>query len=292
MPQTGETTFWAKDGIDYNIEEGQTGLISESVGQTTSGVGVVCELDYDAYEKWKQEMLGYSVITARLERVLPEPCGWDSNLYAMQIDRTESIKGSQLGETLGATDWPSYARVKAQVQFAAPLYQVREDNDIIYEHERYCIWERKLSAENLQLPGGAYIFPSDGRQVAQTAIMVSRTIELRCTWLDVPVLPYANISNCMNHINSAAITLNGVSYAAETLLFRGVDEKQRRNPFGRYTYDATYVFLHKADGNTWQQLLRKSAAGAMVYEAPTADGTVGGTKIYGTAAFLQLWDVS
>ena len=289
MPITGSTTPEDKDGITYELDV-DVGGVSERVGQETSGITVECVVEYEAAEKWKQEMVGYSSGTTgtKIHRVLPEKCGWDDNLYCMQLDRTQSIRGASLSETLGESDWPTFETLRYNATFAAPMYEVLEDDQITDERERFCIWERRLTAENEKIPGGGFKFPSDNKIVEQVAIKVARVIELRCTWVDTPVAPYSTIKACANRINAAAITLNGIEYDTETVLFKGMDEKRRRNPFAQFTYDLVYTLLIRADGRTWNELWRVDAAGDVVYEAPE---DAAGNKIYRTADLTALWRV-
>ncbi len=291
MPVTGSTTPGDKWDIVYGVGV-LPDEIEERAGQETSGLSIDCEVAAADRSLWFQDMLGWAIADAAsptgMRRVLPERCGLEDyeDHYCMQLDRTATIRGSSVDEVLLDEDWPTFERLRYRASFVRPLYAILEDDPAeTDESYRYCIWERKLTAENEKIPGGGFHF-ADNQVVEQVAIRVGRCFEIRCTWVDVPEVPLTRITNCINRINNAALTLNDVTYATETVLFKGVDEKRRRNAYGGYTYDITYTFLVRADGRTWNELWRVNAAGNVVYEAPT---DAAGNKIYSTVSLAQLW---
>lgn len=285
MPTTGTTSADVKTGISYEIGILETDF-KEDYNQTTSGTTAVCTVDFDSAGAWLHEMLGYSSRDGiYLKRVLPEKCSWNDNQYAMSAQLLRSLTPAGFD----ANGWTNYEKCVYAVQFAAPLYTILDDQETGgAEYKRFVVWTRSGQATNVKIPGASYVFPSDSKPLEEVGVMTGGTTSLEAKWLDVPYVNIAMFQTLLNKVNTSAVTWDGVEYAAETVLFQSWKEQKKVNPFGRLTADLTFNFVIRSDkrgstARTWNTFWRKSATGGITLEAPTADGTVGGSKVFEAA---------
>jgi hypothetical protein len=194
--------------------------------------------------------------------------------------------------TVNSVGWPTYQIESFQATYAIPLYAVLEDDEVTYEHERFCIWRSKITAQNEKIPGGGFQFvsatASERVKVSEVGVKTGRRMDLTCKWLDVPFFDYEFYKTLANTINSAAVTWNGVTYDAETVLLTGIDHEPRVNGVGLRTNDITFSFSVVSDGRTWNKFWKSGSAG---YVEISSDGTSGGTKPFTTADLNTLWKV-
>lgn len=291
---TGQTSTADKTAIGYAVGHD----IQETDDPQTTGYAVTLTVEGSDSPAFVYEMLGYGEVlnigtpTAKLHRVLPEPCGRDSRAYCVKL---ESVMHAPDALTAGATtvnsvDWPTYQIESFRATYAIPLYDVLEDEDVTYEHERFCIWRSKITAQNEKIPGGGFQWVSgtaaDRTKVPEVGVKTGRSMEMTCKWLDVPFVYYDIFSTLANCVNASDVTWNGITFTTETVLLTGVDAEPRINVTGNRTYDITFSFAVRTDGRTWNKFWKTGSAG---YVEISSDGTTGGTKPFQTADLNLLW---
>lgn len=283
---TGESSPDSKVGIDYAVSQLE-GDIQESGDPSTSGLTALLTVDAADSVAFLYELLGYSELDGTsLHRVLPEPSGIYSDMYAASYQRVKSI----WDQGTNAAGWPTYDQITYAVTYVKPLYEVLEDDEVTYEHERFCVWRKKIAAQNEKIPGGTFkTIATPSVVLYEVGVRTGRTLELTCKWIDVPKFDYATISGLANKINDADVTWDGTVYDAETVLFTGAEEEPRLNAFGLRTRDITFSFLIRADGRSWNKFW--SASDGDYIEVST-DGTSGGDKPFGAADLNTLWTFS
>lgn len=298
---TGETTPAFKNAIEYGVDHD----IRQTSDPTTTGYTVTLAVDgtwtNNGNGLFEHDMLGWSqVVGGLLKRTLPEPCGRDPRAYCVKLDSVMHAPDAlTAGETtVNANGWPTYQVERFQATYAIPLYKVLEDEDVTYEHERFCIWRSKITAQNEKIPGGGFQFVSstaaDRTKVPEVGVKTGRTIDLTCKWLDLPFYDYDRLKVLCNKINTAAVTWNGTTYDAGTVLLTGVDNKPRINAVGDYSYDITFSFSVRTDGPTWNMFWKngKEKYVEVSSEVTTGDGlggTTSGNKPFETADLNDLW---
>lgn len=291
MPRTsvtGSTTPGSKNLVRYDVGTNPTD-IEEQFDTTTNGSTVLMTVDWADSAEFLRDMLGFSEkVGTSLVRVLPERSGWDEDTYAVAARSTKFFGGTTNDPAL--LDWPKPLYAEYSVTFAAPLYKVLEDDDVTYEHERYCVWRTKGIAQNEKIPGAAMRFVNAAKTyMPEVGVKTGRLLELSCKWIDVPFVDYPRLSSLSNKVNSAAVTWNGSVYTAETVLYTGWEVEARNNHFGDPTHDITFSFAVRADGRSWNKFWDATASGADKYVLVTDDGETGGNKLFQTADLNTLW---
>lgn len=283
--------------VRYDVGTLKTDIVEEFT-PTTNGSVVMCTVDW-AYSVWfLRHMLGWSEKNGtKLRRVLPEFSSWDDDTFAVSARSTKWFGGS--APTVAPAMWPRPLYIEYAVTFAAPLYVVKEDSQITYEHQRFCVWKTRRVAQNEKLPGASMKFVNDTlpansgqRALNEVGVKTGRVVDLSCKWLDVPFVDYTQLSDLSNKINSSEVTWNNTTYKAETVLFTGWDVDARNNCFGDPTHDITFNFSIRADGRTWNKFWDATAAGADKYVLVTDNGISGGNKVYQAADLNNLWKFS
>jgi hypothetical protein len=287
MPTTGTTTPERKNLVTYNFWN-QDGDIKEQYGHSANGSTVLCELDYADSGAFLRDMLGYSERNGNdINRVLPEKSGWDEDQVCLQCDLVKAL--TYTGLAADESEWPEFTRVVYACTFGAPLYRIYEDGEIDNEHERYVIWKIRGAANNEKIPGGGFKFIDAAKSpIGEVGVKTGRLTMLTAKWIDVPFLSTSIYTAAANRINTSAVTWNGSTYAAETVLFESWDADERRNPFGEFTYDITFNFAIRADGRTWNKFWKNGTGG---YVEVSSDGTSGGDKPFATYDLNDLFTI-
>lgn len=279
--ETGQTTPDDKTAIGYAV--GVTD-IAQVADQNTAGYSATLTVEADDAAAFVYEVLGYSELQGTsLHRVLPEPCGIDSRAYAMRMERAQA---TEVGAN-NAAGWPTFGQISYRVEYAIPLYDVLEDDEVTYEHERFCVWKKNPTVQNEKIPGGSFKFINASKtDLNEVGVRTGQVLELSCKWLDVPRFDYAKLSGLFNKINSSAIVLDGVSYDAYKVLFAGASEEPRVNGVGFRTRDIDLKFLVRLDARTWNMFWcpRDGA-----YVEVSSNGEAGGTRPFTTANLLDIW---
>lgn len=293
---TGETTPAFKNAVPYAVHHD----IRQTADQNTTGYTVTVSVDGQYTNNgnglFEYDMLGYSDIPSPgvLRRVLPEPCGRDPRAYCVKLESVGHIPDALTAGavTVNSAGWPTYQIESFQATYAIPLYAVLEDDAVTYEHERFCVWRSKITAQNEKIPGGGFQYvsatASERVKVSEVGVKTGRQLELTCKWLDVPFFDYDLFKTLANTINTTAVTWNGMTFDAETVLLTGVDHEPRVNGVGLRTYDITFSFAVRTDGRTWNKFWKSGSAG---YVEISSDGTSGGTKPFTTSDLNALWTV-
>jgi hypothetical protein len=302
---TGKSTPSRKNAIPYAVMHD----IRQTSDPTTTGytaslvVDGIYTFSKGTADLFARDLLGWSeVVNNVLQRTLPEPCGRDPRAYCVKL---ESVAHHPDALTDGATTvnpdgWPTYDQEAFQATYAIPLYKVLEDADVIaHEHERFCIWRSKITAQNEKIPGGGFKW-IDGSvlanrtQVPEVGVKTGRMIELTCKWLDVPMFNYAKLKTLCNKVNNSTVDWNGVQYDPQTVLLTGVDNEPRINAVGDYSYDITFSFAVRTDGRTWNSFWKSGAAGYVeissdLVQGDGLGGTASGRKPFEIAQLNNLW---
>lgn len=289
MPVTGTTTPARKLAIPYsvlNLEDS----IQEEYGTTSSTTTVLCETAWATAGDFLWEMLGYSEKVGNyLKRVLPEKCGYNDDHYALSAKLVKAITWTN--NTTEDNGWPAYNRAVYAVTFGAPLYDLKEDEEVTSatEYNRFVVWSKKGAASNEKIPGGAFkTVEATPQLIPETGVRTGRTVSLEAKWLDLPHVNYAGISALSNKVNEAAMTWDGVIYPIESILFESWSEQKRVNAFGKKTSDLTFQFLIRQDDRTWNKFQKSDGTFVNV----TTTGTTGGTKVYPLASFENLFKLA
>jgi len=294
---TGETTPTQKNAVGYAVHHD----IQQTSDPTTTGYTVTLTVDgantlgQGSSDLFARDMLGWSSVPLAgvLSRVLPEPCGRDPRAYCVKLESVMHVPDDlTAGEvTVSPAGWPTYQVESFRATYAIPLYQVKEDDEVTYEHERFCVWRTKVTAQNEKIPGGAYQrvdgTAANRLPLNEVAVKTGRGFELTCKWLDVPFYDPAHLATLMNKINDADVTWNGVTFAENTVLVTGIDAEPRVNGVGDLVYDYTFSFSVKGDGRTWNKFWQRDGT----YVEVSTDGTAGGSKPFATADLNELWSV-
>lgn len=313
---TGSTSPLQKTGIRYGVRS-----LNDSMAQDYSNVSsthsVLCCVAYEDSDLFLAEMLGYSFKSGGdLIRVLPETSGWDALTatdtlhYALDAKLVESIGFDGPDSFSG---WPTYKQLVYRVTFGAPLYNVLEDYDVIfYEHERNVVWTKHGQAQNEKIPGAGFKFPSDQTQLSEVGVLTGRTLSIQAKWLNVPFVNYAKLSQLANKVNvglgsglppTGPLIFDGIKYPPETVLFETWSEEKIVDAFGSKQVNLTFNFLVRIDGRTWNAFWRRvrtaiqDPPGSGIFttiprEVPTADGTLGGTKVFRAADLNECFSLS
>lgn len=288
---TGNTSPEAKTGIPYSVGNLEVDF-GESADPTTSTYTALCTVAWEYADEFIEEMLGRVELTVeggKLNRVLPEYCPHKPRAYALKADLVKTLtwQGND-----AATGWPTFAQSVYRVTYAVPMYDVKENEDVDYEHQRFCVWTKRITAQNEKVPGLSYKFVGTGLPLNEVGVRMGRQLEMSCKWLDVPTFDYAVISQYANRVNDLEIELDGTTWPAETVLFVGGSEDPKVNAAGQRNRDITLTFLCRIDGRTWNKFWDRGAAGADKYVLVTDDGGAGGNRIFPTADLNQIWTLS
>lgn len=272
--------------------------LAPAADTTTRGhtVTLVCDAENEELFLW--DMLGYSQLDgATLHRELPQRSEYTSGpdkMYAVSYQH--AFRTPKNPAEVGASGWPVWDIAGFNFSFAVPLYKVLSDDEITYEFERYCIWRKKVTAQNEKIPGSTFKFVDDGLSansgqlpLNEVGVRTGRILELTCQWIDVPVFDYAVISARANTVNNTTVIWDGSSYPEETVLFVGADEVPRVNALGIATRDINFNFLIRLDGRTWNKFWNKAATGADKYTLVTDNGISAGNKPFTSSSLNNLW---
>ncbi len=288
---TGETTPAQKNAVPYSVDHD----IRQANDPQTTGYTVTLAVEGQytlgggSVGLFENDMLGWSQVSGGvLQRVLPEPCGRDPRAYCVKLESVLHFPDDLVaGETaVTSAGWPTYKIERFQATYAIPLYQVLEDDEVTYEHERFCVWRTKIISQNEKIPGGGFKWLGSDIKVNEVGVKTGRMIELTCKWLDVPFYNYAKLKTLCNKVNNSTVEWNGVQYDPETVLVTGIDSEPRVNAVGDRSYDITFSFAVRTDGRTWNKFWKSGGDG---YVEITSDGTGGGTKPFETAQLNNLW---
>lgn len=286
---TGQSSPDSKTAIGYAVGHD----LQVTADPQTVGYTVTLTVDGADSAAFEYEMLGYSRLEGGyLHRVLPEPCGRDSRAYCVKLESVLHIPDElAAGATaVNAAGWPTYQIESYRATYAIPLYAVLEDEEVSYEHERFCVWRMKVTAQSEKLPGGGFQYiNADVKKrlkVGEVGVKTGRMLDLSCKWLDVPFYDYDRLKTLCNKINSADVTWNGVTFDAETVLLTGVDAEPRVNAVGERAYDITFSFSVRTDGRSWNRFWK---AGGEGYVEVSSDGTPSGDRPFESADLNDLW---
>lgn len=305
MPSSNWQASPYKVGVTYTIENLEDSIGNQfAVGANTASVYCFVPWAYRNY--FVQDMLGRSFMigsgsTRSMVRILPELCPFVldgstmlASLYAASCELVKSVTWTGDGPY---NSWPVYTTAVYKVTFASVLYPVKDEASITSEKQRYTIFTPRGESVEEKVPGGGYRFVDDAvsanrRAVQEVGTKTGRLVRLECKWLDVPEIPYANLLTYSNKVNDAILNLDGVDYAAETVMFETWEASPRMSPLGQKTYDITYHFLIRSDGRSWNKYwsAAKAKSGAAdPYVKISSDGTSTGKFPYTPDAIQKVF---
>ena len=187
---TGVTTPERKVGVPYSVGYDY----SQTADPNTVGANVTLFVEGNNSDLFVEEMLGYSeVVGGNLSRVLPEPCGYyrpglgtgaeGKRMYCVGLASvshtpTPPVAGVAVVNSEG---WLEYDLEAWKATFAVPQYNVLEDEEVQYEHERFCVWRMKVTASNEKIPGGGFQYITANKEkVSEVGVKTGRQLELSC----------------------------------------------------------------------------------------------------------------
>lgn len=301
--ETGTTTPDQKFCVPYFVGD-DADAIKEELSPGGNQTVVRCTIRASDRNQFEDEMLGYSYITAdkKLARVLPEKCPYGDTSpdvipqFATRADRILSLRYGKREEFTDPAlrNWPEFDEIVFGVTFASPLYDIKEDDEISTitqdaeswpnEFERYCVVSHKGAVKNEKIPGGSYkIIDTDvskRKQLTEAQVRTGITVGLSVKWIEVPRIDITVLKGLQGKINKYAMTIDGVEYAAKTLLFETWGGTPRRNSRGQKMFDIDFSLMARMDGRTWNHFWTASSTGTPVIVEVSSDGTSGGDRPY------------
>lgn len=294
---TGRSSPEQKNEIGYAVGHD----IQVTADPNTVGYTVTLTVDGEDATIFEREMLGYTYITSdndpnafpgKINRILPEPCGYDPRAYCVKLESVMHIPDplDEGATAVNGAGWPTYQLVSYRATFAIPLYNVLENEQVDYEHERFCVWRTKVVAQNEKIPGGGFQFigstAAERIKLPEVGVKTGRILQLSCKWLDVPKFNYETLKFYCNTINLSDITLNNNVYPAETVLVTGMDAEPRVNAIGERSFDITFDFAVRADGRTWNKFWKNGTSG---YVEVSDNGETSGNRPFERLDLNTLW---
>jgi hypothetical protein len=291
---TGRSSPDQKNAIGYAVGHD----IQVTADPNTVGYTVTLTVDGEDATIFEREMLGYTGEDdepGKMNRILPEPCGYDPRAYCVKLESIMHIPDAlNAGATaVNGVGWPTYQLVSYRATYAIPMYNVLENSEIDYEHERFCVWRTKVVAQNEKIPGGGFQFigatAAERIKLPEVGVKTGRILQLNCKWLDVPFFDYETLSTYCNAINISPVIWNGNEYPAETVLVTGMDAEPRINAIGERSFDITFDFAVRADGRTWNKFWKNGTSG---YVEVSDNGETSGNRPFEKLDLNLLWNMS
>lgn len=258
---------------------------TESWADDASMVTSVRAVDWNNGDLFTWDMLGYTERVgagsgAALVRHIPERASYFDWLYCSEVQLLNGYKNH--GQDAAFNDAVKFDHALYRCTFRAVPWLVKPDNEISQnnpaaELERYVERKRKFVAEQQKIPGARYVYDDGSNNpVPEVPARLFAYIPLEYTWKQIPIaaIPATAIVNCLNHTNAAIFDDR---YAAETVLFLGVDERQYWSAAGVFVADLTFQFAWRADG--WNKI-------------PKSDGTLVLVKVEGSSPAKRIYDTA
>lgn len=240
------------------------------------------------------DMLGYptNLGDGSIARSTPEPHPDLKFLFAAEAEMiqgqgvpgqdsaTQLINYSNIIPGIGATEDGS-GLARFAVTYRAFPYDIKEDDEIGTELDRYVERRQTFATEAFPIPGTSLQWDSDSKPIQEPIPKSLYTKEVSYIWYEVPGLPNTNIQNCINKANIEEFD----GYDIGTLLMIAPDIVRKRSAIGLIVWEITYKFLWRPQ--TWNFLYRRSAG-----DFELVKNSVGGKPaIYDLADFGTLFEL-
>jgi hypothetical protein len=250
-------------------------------------------------------LLGWSYLDGAnaIHRILPDEHPDIANFFA--CDASVQGRGELDHNDNNAIDW-TIAEVTAN--YKPVPYDVKSDNEITTELDRYVTRIYSFSADYLTIQGNMkWVSRSPaGQALSSQPGKTTGTMSMQYVWHEVPgkasnpyVVPNFNaIISCLGRVNSVPFDPNGADCPAGTVLFIGVDPKMQTPKLTDevFYWEITLSFLYRNNG---PGIGGETAGHNYIFDAAnnrwdkvTADGTAGGTPIYGSADLNSLFTIT
>jgi len=192
------------------------------------------------------------------------------------------------------------------VAYRTVQFDVKADDEITTEMERYLIRRPKYALENLTIPSQSFqwgaagetgnpagdAIPNDGNlpgsAIAGDTTKPFPTVALTYSWVQVPKLPSATILAHLGKVNAAAFDASYGNYPAETLLFLSVEPTPVVHGTGQVYWDLNFQLLYRPTG--WNKLFKPGSSYGTFYKV--VNRNTGEPSIYDTFTMTDLFDAS
>jgi hypothetical protein len=251
------------------VVDGSHPTHSREYGQSTVTRELRCR--FDQFERFNCYMLGASVTyydeiagATRISRLLPQRDPEVPEFVATKLTSAKGAGGPGIDDP-ELNYYPSYPYMDCTYQFEHVPFEVRADDEITEEYQRWLVrLPAQPDVQYLTLPGGVMHFlrkPTDpdpgamptGRPVPYNIGFPHATEIVAYKWVRVPYEVWLGPGSPIwdrVHGNIAAGkrpyvgTINSheiLGYAPGTLLFLGVEEELKRDPLGAgFSWDLTF----------------------------------------------------
>lgn len=291
-----------------------------SMNQGSPSITRVFYIRGDRIPDFMDDLLGYSTGTGgTISRTLPDPHPYYSNFYAMEAK--VNLLGQMYQATFMGKAFLEQNVVKVTAEYRSPMYEIKADEDIGDELERYVTRQYGFGGDAITINSTGMQFVSnigaDGRHLAlnQPPARPTMTMELQYVWHMVPpnpdTSPYippnlGSIIDCYGKVNSTVFDDLHMDCPAGTVLFLGVDPKMTNyrfisteDPHDNIFWEISFKFLYRENGFVSRGSINESAGHNFIWDQSkqwwdliTNDGTVTGGRLYETADLNTLFTLS
>lgn len=278
--------------VDIRVIEGSKGLYKESWKADGNSTTLIMDVAWNDRKTFRRHMLGYTkryfdpgtMQKPVLLRYLAERNEDDLTQYCVACEMIDCYPhGGQ-----NSFKWPKYERAVYQCVFQAtpwirstnspPINGVPQDTD---ETRRMVYWRRRWNSREQKIPGLWFTNEAVPQPLKDIAFRPNTQIEWQCTWYEIPIeaIPSSIIETRPSFVNNGNFTIfnpdgSGVVYPAETVMFKGAEEKRYYTAEGSQVADLTYLYGVRREG--WNFF--PNANGDLVLA--TKDGAAGSARIF------------
>lgn len=217
------------------------------------------------------------------------------HLYAVECNLTGALGAPGIDASTG---YPVYfdnnpqgrgdGGAEYEIVFRSLPYEIKGDDAVQHEGQRWITFEYNPTVEALSLPGGSFKWKSDNVQIPEGIAVQRPLLEVRFTIHQVPLASAQN-----NHINTIRDVMGKVNreeyigYARESALCL----TPRLGPFeylpsGSIVRTVEHTILVRLD-STWLQFFRNNGAGGGAFDTAIPRDE-NGRPVYETADFNSL----
>lgn len=260
------------------------------------------------YVSFVDDVLGYGTWNGGtgITRVLPDSHPDMPLFYAINATVEPMGESSLSAGIIGTGNASSWDIAVITVTYQPVTYLVKADGDVTSELQRFTTRTWSFSNEYFTT-NGAMKFVSNGQPMGRPPARITGAIELQIVWHDVPVSPSnpafvpnrGGILNCLGRVNSSTFDVGFGSWTVGTVLFAGAEPKLVTPRLGSdlHTWEITHKFVIRDNGSggysgdqlghnyVWNQRLGD-------WDLITHNGLEGGNRLYLTADFAQIFQIS
>lgn len=277
---TSATIMGPNGPISYQV---QMDPLTDAASTHGRSMTVVAIVSWPESNDFVQAVLGYTEYSSGtiLERYLPLECVWWDGLYCDEAVLIGSGIDSRQSTYAAPSGWPTKSWCQYRLRFSRPPYNVLDP--VSHEKHRYVSMAREYSPRERRISGFGFVYydpdSATWKQVPDEQVFIpEHTIRYLFTWHQVPenAVPWQTIAAFIGYCNRDPWSILGVTFGAETALFRGPSDTLRRymGPDGGWYYDIQYVIEHRPGGWNHYTLPQIDPSGARRY-APWRRGVPG-----------------